>query len=127
MHATGLRRQSKAQSQQRWLQKPENTGYFRGPEASERVRRWRKNHPGYWRKKAGPAAPSEPAAELPLALQDLGLQPSTVLVGLLATLSGRGRDAGFPAPPAQIPAGGITAPGSYLEFWRQIARLAKGG
>jgi hypothetical protein len=26
----------------------------------------------------------------------------------------RGRDAGFPAPPAQIPASGITAQGSYL-------------
>ena len=28
---------------------------------------------------------------------------------------GRGRDSGCPEPPAQIPAGGITAPGSYLE------------
>jgi hypothetical protein len=28
---------------------------------------------------------------------------------------GRGRDSGFPEPPAQIPAGGTTAPGSYLE------------
>ena len=30
---------------------------------------------------------------------------------ILATWS-RGRDAGFPAPPAQIPAGGFPAPGS---------------
>jgi hypothetical protein len=29
--------------------------------------------------------------------------------------SGRGRDSGCPEPPAQIPAGGTTAPGSYLE------------
>ena len=31
-----------------------------------------------------------------------------------AGLYGRGRNAGFPAPPAQIPACGITAPGSCL-------------
>jgi hypothetical protein len=30
-------------------------------------------------------------------------------------ISGRGRDSGCPEPPAQIPAGGIAAPGSYLE------------
>jgi len=29
---------------------------------------------------------------------------------------GRGRDTSYPVPPAQIPAGGTTAPGSYLEF-----------
>ena len=28
--------------------------------------------------------------------------------------TGRGRDAGYPAPPAQIPASGTTAQGSYL-------------
>ena len=28
----------------------------------------------------------------------------------------RGRDAGYPAPPAQIPASGITALGSYLRW-----------
>jgi hypothetical protein len=31
-----------------------------------------------------------------------------------AVMSRRGRDAGYPAPPAQIPASGITAQGSYL-------------
>ena len=42
--------------------------------------------------------------------------------------NGRGRDAGFPAPPAQIPASGTTAPGSYLEWWRHRSVLQdKGG
>jgi hypothetical protein len=36
-------------------------------------------------------------------------------------LPGRGRDAGYPAPPAQIPAGAANALGSYLGFWPQIA------
>ncbi len=33
----------------------------------------------------------------------------------VVTFWGRGRDSGCPEPPAQIPAGGTTAPGSYLE------------
>lgn len=32
---------------------------------------------------------------------------------------GHGRNAGFPAPPAQIPACAANAPGSSLGFWRQ--------
>lgn len=39
--------------------------------------------------------------------------------------SGRGRDRGCPRPPAQIRAGGTTALGSYLEFWRRNAPKAK--
>jgi hypothetical protein len=38
---------------------------------------------------------------------------------------GRGRDEGYPAPPAQIPASGTTAPGSYLEWWRDRSVLRK--
>ena len=45
------RKESKAQSQRRWQQRPENQDYFRGPENCERVKSWRKRHPGYWRKK----------------------------------------------------------------------------
>jgi hypothetical protein len=44
------RKQSKADSQRRWLQKPENRDYFRGAEHVERVKRWRAAHPGYWRR-----------------------------------------------------------------------------
>src|ERR1700719_4540681 len=45
------RKESKARSQRRWLQSPENQNYFRGPENRQRVKDWRKAHPGYWRKK----------------------------------------------------------------------------
>ena len=45
------RKASKAASQERWLAKPENQGYFSGTENVERVQLWRKAHPGYWRGK----------------------------------------------------------------------------
>ncbi len=38
--------------------------------------------------------------------------------------SGRGRDTGHPAPPAQTRAGATNAHGSYLGCWRQTASLA---
>jgi hypothetical protein len=43
------RKASKAASQRRWLAKPDNEDYFRGPENVDRVQEWRKTHPGYWR------------------------------------------------------------------------------
>ena len=43
------RQASKAQSQRRWLAKPDNRDYFRGPVNVQRVRAWRSAHPGYWR------------------------------------------------------------------------------
>ncbi len=39
------RKESKALSQRRWLQSPENQNYFRGPENSQRVKDWRKANP----------------------------------------------------------------------------------
>jgi len=47
---TECKRASKAQSQQRWASRPENREYFKGAENTERVRQWRKDNPGYWRK-----------------------------------------------------------------------------
>lgn len=57
--AQACRAASKADSQRRWLGKPENRDYFRGPEHVERVRAWRHAHPGYGRRrpKASTAAP----------------------------------------------------------------------
>ena len=55
------RQASKATSQHRWLQKPGNRDYFTGPTHVERVRQWRKVHPGYWRRQH---------ARAPHALQD---------------------------------------------------------
>jgi hypothetical protein len=57
------RRASKAASQRRWLEKPENKAYFRGPDHVERVRNWRTEHERYWHRARGP-----PLA--PTALQD---------------------------------------------------------
>jgi hypothetical protein len=48
------RRQSKAESQRRWVQNPDNQNYFSGPQNSQRVKEWRKRNPGYWRKKSPP-------------------------------------------------------------------------
>lgn len=56
------RKASKAASQRRWLIKSENESYFNGPEHVDRVRRWRHDHPGYWRRNRAPAG---------AALQDL--------------------------------------------------------
>ena len=47
---------------------------------------------------------------LPLDVED-----AKRITGDFIDYYGRGRDSGYPEPPAQIPAGGITAPGSYLE------------
>jgi hypothetical protein len=96
------RKAAKAQSQRRWLQKPENQNYFRGPENTRRVQQWREHHPGYWRNKK-PAADtalqedcSAQAAENkqvvpsrpPPALQDLCLMQPAVLVGLISSMTG---------------------------------------
>jgi hypothetical protein len=91
----------KAARQRRWLEKPQNQDYFRGPEHIERVRVWRAAHPGYWRR--GPAPPGdalqdahgaqavEPAKDFATpashALQDALRLQGPVLIGLIAHLS----------------------------------------
>ena len=45
------RKASKAASQARWLAKPQNRDYFRGPAHTERVRAWRAANPGYSRRR----------------------------------------------------------------------------
>lgn len=99
------RKASKAASQRKWLSKPENQGYFRGPDNVERVREWRKKNPGYGRKKR-PRTPD--ALQDPLnaeavsnqtvetkvdhpakdALQELLPVQSLVFIGLIAQLTG---------------------------------------
>ena len=96
------RKASKAASQQRWLQKPENRDYFRAPVHVKRVQQWRKTHPGYWRRK--PTTKSN-ALQDPLnsqvsvnkadstqivndALQDLLIAQPFVLIGLIANITG---------------------------------------
>jgi len=96
------RKASKAASQKRWLEQPDNQDYFRGPHNVLRVQCWRKAHPGYWRRKPKQRSP---ALQDPLTLQvavnkhdsgDFGypaLQDSlifqpAVFVGLIAQLTG---------------------------------------
>jgi len=47
----------KAAQQRVWSQRPANRDYWRGPEEVERVRQWRRTHPGYW--KRGPKRTSD--------------------------------------------------------------------
>lgn len=96
------RKESKAQSQRCWQQRPENQNYFRGQENSRRVREWRKRNPGYWRKK-------KTSVQLPLqevcqeqvaeneginsekasdALQEVLLKQPAVVVGLISMMTG---------------------------------------
>jgi hypothetical protein len=96
------RRVSKACSQRQWVSRPENQNYFRGSENSERVRQWRREHPGYWRKKkAGredalqetcPAQGSvghEVEISAPAgALQDICFSQPALLVGLISVMTG---------------------------------------
>ena len=95
---------SKRASQKRWLGKPQNRNYHRGPTHVERVRAWRKAHPRYWQRKtdalqdvcstqavaaqrviAGLNEFSPPEA---VPLQDLCLAKDPLFVGLMAHLTG---------------------------------------
>jgi hypothetical protein len=96
------RKQSKAESQRRWLQKADNQNYFSGPQNSQRVKEWRKRHPGYWRKKSPPL--QEPlqdlcrtqvaqdeevkTIEISDALQDVLVMQPAVMVGLISMMTG---------------------------------------
>ena len=93
---------SKAASQRRWLHKPANRDYFTGPTQVERVRQWRKANPGYWRRQGSGApqalqdalTPQETQKQqdadglTPQALQDAFFMQPTMLVGLIAHLTG---------------------------------------
>ena len=92
---------SKAASQARWLAKPENQDYFRGPVNVARVQAWRSRHPGYRRgvRRTGAAlqdlslaqsldstAAKADVARSPLQ-EALTAQPA-VLIGLIAHIVG---------------------------------------
>jgi hypothetical protein len=96
------RQASKAASQHRWVQKPGNRDYFTGPTHVERVRQWRRAHPGYWRH-PGARAPhalqddltpqgphKQPLDEglTPYALHDVFFMQPPMVVGLIAHLTG---------------------------------------
>lgn len=96
------RKASKADSQKRWVEKPENLDYFSGIKNVERVQDWRKNHPGYSqrnpRKKI--IALQEIIKQQPVeniidtsnldfgALQDVINAQPVVLLGLISNITG---------------------------------------
>ena len=96
------RKESKAQSQRRWLQRPENENYVRGADNSRRVKQWRKRNPGYWRKKKSSAhTPLQEVCQEQLAaneelksekksdaLQEVFLMQPAVVVGLISMMTG---------------------------------------
>jgi hypothetical protein len=95
------RKASKAASQRRWLAKPDNEDYFRGPENVARVQEWRQAHPGYWRGRRATARvalqddcsvqivelSSESTSLAPDTLQEIFSAQPAVLIGLIAHIS----------------------------------------
>lgn len=93
---------SKKASQRRWLAKPENQNYFRGPENVKRVQLWREANPGYSRgkRRVNKDALQDPLNPQPVennrnndqiakdALQDLLMAQPPVLLGLIANFTG---------------------------------------
>src|ERR1700693_3541330 len=96
------RKESKALSQRRWLPRPENQNYFRGPENSQRVKDWRKRDPGDVRKKkSSTQVPLQEVFQAQVAhneeliprvasdaLQDLFSMQPAVVVGLISMMTG---------------------------------------
>ena len=84
------------------MAKPDNRGYFRGPENVERVRAWRSTHPGYWRRSSPKGRTAlqehsltqatdnhnESASLTNTPLQELSRAQPLVLMGLIAQLTG---------------------------------------
>ena len=98
------RQASKLASQRRWLNKPANRDYFRGPDNIRRVRAWREAHPGYWKRKplrsnsiqgvqpqkVNPVQSSCNVPGSPLGtLQDFCLAKDPGFIGLLSMITGR--------------------------------------
>jgi hypothetical protein len=94
------RRQSKAASQRRWLRKPDNRHYFRGPENVERVRCWRAAHPERAQRRTKPKSVlQDMIVEQPIeitsesgdfaesVLQDVMTSQQLVLIGLIAKIT----------------------------------------
>ena len=99
--APACRRASKGASQERWLGRPENRDYFRGPENVARVQAWRAENPGYGRRGGRPraalqemmnaqvpAAHETAAQDDAVALQETWRAQPPLLVGLIAHLTG---------------------------------------
>lgn len=96
------RKTSKVASQRKWLNKPENKDHFRGPVNVQRVQEWRRDNPGYWKRKRSnkAAALQDPLTAQPSentkdkdqstnnALQDFLKQQPLVIIGLISKFVG---------------------------------------
>ena len=99
------RKASKHCAQQRWLDSDKGAGYFKNRDNVERVQRWRKAHPEYWKRKKSPSAEPPVALQDALnpqvienteeseisqnhALQDLCFLQPALIIGLIANLTG---------------------------------------
>ena len=96
------RRASQAASQRRWLSESDNRSYFCGQENVQRVQQWRREHPGYWKKRHAPPDSSQAAGNQPVApgrslvtqpqssgpLQDVCLARHPVFIGLVSMVTG---------------------------------------
>lgn len=95
------RKVSKADSQRRWLEKPENQNYFKGSANVKRVQQWRDEHPGYARNKTPAKKPLQDACNNNFdikqditemgntALQDVCQSQVAVLIGVISQLTGQ--------------------------------------
>lgn len=92
------RHASHAASQRRWLSKPENRDYFRGPINVARVQAWRRTHPGYGKRPHqhlrsalqddSCTQPIDPASDSAgLTLQEIISAQPLVLIGLIAHIT----------------------------------------
>ncbi|MEN9404073.1 MAG: hypothetical protein RL091_2776 [Verrucomicrobiota bacterium] len=86
------RRVAKAGSQQRWLNRPENSGYFKGPGNAMRVRLWRAANPK--RKGSNPQrvaqrfmTPRLSTALKACGVQDLNERQLALMLGMVSTLA----------------------------------------
>ncbi len=90
-------------SQRRWRRKPENRDVVRGPDEVERVREWRRQHPGYWKRELASGVTTQPVEPQPvnlqqtsrnvppsplLPLQDVCLAQDPAFVGLISLVTG---------------------------------------
>lgn len=83
---------SRRAAQSKWLRKAENRDHFAGLPGLVRIRQWRADHPGYWRRrlKIGRHQVGGSLAEVAreLALQDMIDGQFSLVIGLVSHLTG---------------------------------------
>jgi hypothetical protein len=115
------RRASHRASSARWrLQNPD---YFRGEENCLRVRTWRADHPGYWRRQR--RSRRGHAAAMASALQDLASAEPTADEAVAPSISGRITAPEHPLPSLECPAPATSAAALQdLAFTQHVALTA---